>query len=107
MKSRIFGAFILLVVLILSLLCGYEVFSVVALVAALLGYRELFNIKFKERENNIETVKFLGYVSLILITLNNVFYVIEDRVTMIIPILCLTIPIVFYNDSKANLNVRK
>ena len=100
MKSRIFGAIILLGILILSLLCGYKIFAITVLVAALLGYRELFNIRFKERENNIETVKFFGYVSLILVTLNNVFYVVEDRVTMIIPILFLTIPIVFYNDSK-------
>ena len=79
---------------------GYQAFAIVMLVASILGYRELLNIKYGEKENNIEIVRFIGYVSLIMIVLNNVFYSLNDKLTLIIPILGLTIPIVFYNDNK-------
>lgn len=100
MKSRTFGAAILLVILIGSLFVGYEIFAFVMLVSALLGYRELMNVRFKEKNNNIETVKFFGYVSVILVVWNNVFYELDDKLTLILPMLFLTIPIIFYNDGK-------
>ena len=100
MKARTVGAFILLTVLILSLLIGYEVFAIVMLIGAILGYRELINIKYKDKEKNIEIVRFIGYISLILIVFNSIFYEIEEKILLIIPILGLTIPIVFYNDNK-------
>ena len=100
MKNRTLGATILMLVLIGSLLISIELFAVVMLISAILGYRELINIKYGEKEHNFEIVRFIGYVSLIIIVLNNIFYNISDRLTLIIPILGLTIPIVFYNDSK-------
>lgn len=100
MKSRVIGAIILLTVLIGSLLISNVLFAIVILVGAVLGYRELINIKFGDKENNFEVVRFIGYVSLFLVVLNNAFYNIPDRILYVIPILGLTIPIVFYNDSK-------
>ena len=100
MKARTVGAVILLTVLILSLLIGYEVFAIVMLIGAILGYRELINIKYKDKEKNIEIVRFIGYISLILIVFNSIFYEIDEKLLLIIPILGLTIPIVFYNDNK-------
>lgn len=100
MKARTVGAVILLTVLILSLLIGYEVFAIVMLIGAILGYRELINIKYKDKEKNIEIVRFIGYISLILIVFNSIFYEIEEKLLLMIPILGLTIPIVFYNDNK-------
>lgn len=100
MKMRTIGASILLVVLIGSLLIGYKAFAIVMLVCSILGYRELINIKYKEKGFNLEIIKFIGYVSLILLTLNHVFYDIDDKLTIMLPMLGLTIPIVFYNDSK-------
>ena len=100
MKNRTIGAIILMAILILSIMIGYQAFAIVMLVASILGYRELLNIKYGEKENNIEIVRFIGYVSLIMIVLNNVFYSLNDKLTLIIPILGLTIPIVFYNDNK-------
>ena len=70
------------------------------LIGAILGYRELINIKYKDKEKNIEIVRFIGYISLILIVFNSIFYEIEEKLLLIIPILGLTIPIVFYNDNK-------
>lgn len=100
MKSRVVGAIILLILLVGSLLISKVAFSIVILVGAVLGYRELINIKFGNRENKFEIVRFIGYVSLFLVVLNNAFYDIPDRILYVLPILGLTIPIVFYNDSK-------
>ena len=100
MKMRTIGAFLLLMILIISLVIGYKAFSLVMLVGSILGYRELINIKYKEHERNIEVVRFIGYVSLILIVLNNVFYKLDDKILLVISMLGLTIPIIFYNDSK-------
>ncbi len=100
MKSRVVGAFILLVLLVGSLLISKEAFALVILVGAILGYRELMNIKFGKKENNFEIVRFIGYVCLILIVLNSVFYELDSRMLFVIPMLGLTIPIVIYNDSK-------
>ncbi len=100
MKSRTLGAILLLTILIFSLIIGYETFAIVMLLCAILGYRELMNIRFKDKNNSIETVRFFGYVSIILVVWNNVFYTLDDKLTLIIPMLCLTIPIIFYNDGK-------
>ena len=100
MKERVIGAIVLLVALIGSVLIGYQAFAIVMFVVALLGYRELISIKYNNKENNFEFVRFIGYISLLLITLNNVFYSLDDKITIIFPILGLTIPVVFYNNSK-------
>lgn len=100
MKSRTLGAVLLLIVLIGSLLIGYEMFAIVMLISSLLGYRELMNIRFKDKNKDIEVVRFFGYVSIILVVWNNVFYSLDDKLTLIIPMLCLSIPIIFYNDNK-------
>jgi phosphatidate cytidylyltransferase len=100
MRDRTIGAVILLVLLIGSLMIGYQAFALFMAVVSILGYRELINIKYGKKELDIEVVRFVGYISLILITLNNVFYKLDDKITIILPILALTIPIVFYNNSK-------
>ena len=100
MKSRVMGAIILLIVLVGSLVISKYLFAFVMLIGAVLGYRELVNIKYGIKENNFEIVRFIGYVSLIIIVLNNILYSINDRMIFVIPLLGLTIPIVIYNNSK-------
>lgn len=100
MKDRVVGAGILLFLLISSLLINKLAFAVVILVGSILGYRELINIKYGKKENNFEIVRFIGYVSLILIVFNNYLYKIDYQMLFVIPILGLTIPIVLYNNSK-------
>ena len=100
MKSRVMGAIILLIVLVGSLVISKYLFAFVMLIGAVLGYRELVNIKYGTKENNFEIVRFIGYVSLIIIVLNNILYSINDRMIFVIPLLGLTIPIVIYNNSK-------
>ena len=100
MKKRTISAIILLIILIGALLISTKVFSLVMLAAALLGFREIINIKYGESEENIEFIKLIGYVSIILIILNKVFFNINETALIVLPILGLTIPIVFYNNSK-------
>ena len=100
MKDRVVGAGILLFLLISSLLINKLAFAVVILIGSILGYRELMNIKYGKKENNFEIVRFIGYVSLILIVFNNYLYKIDYQMLFVIPILGLTIPIVLYNNSK-------
>lgn len=100
MKKRTIGACLLLVLLIGSVIISYKAFALVMLTAAILGYRELLNIKYGSKERNFEAVRFIGYLSIILVVLNNIFYELTDKLTIILPILGLTIPIIFYNDSK-------
>lgn len=100
MKKRTFGAVILMAILVGSILIGYEAFGLVMLVCSILGYREMMNIKYENREKRIDVIKFIGVISLILLVLNETFFHIHDDLLLLVPLLGLTIPIVFYNDSK-------
>ena len=53
MKKRIIGAGIVLMVLIVSLILGDKVFGIVMTVAAVLGFKELVDIKYKNMANEI------------------------------------------------------
>lgn len=100
MKKRMLSAIILMAILIGSVKIGYKAFGLVILLGTILGYRELVNIRYKEHEKNIEMIRLIGYISLFFIVLNNIFFQINDQLLLLIPMLGLTVPIVFYNDSK-------
>lgn len=100
MKQRTISAIILLIILIGSLVISSKLFGIVMLVTAILGFNEFFNIKYEENSKKLILIRVLGIVSLILLTLNNTFYHIDVNITIILPILLLSMPIVFYNDSK-------
>ena len=100
MKKRLIGASILMVVLISSIIIGYEAFSLVMLIAAVIGYNELFNIKYDKKEKNLDLIRLIGGLGLVLIVLNNIFFKVNSEVLFLVPMLGLTIPIIFYNDSK-------
>ena len=103
MKKRIIGAIIVVAVLVTSIILGEIPFALVVTLSALLGLKELIDIKYEKE--NINLVKFLSGVFLILFLLNNVLYKINDKVLIILPILGLIIPMIFYNDkSKYNIN---
>ena len=52
MKKRIIGAGIVLMVLIVSLILGDKVFGIVMTVAAVLGFKELVDIKYKNKKQS-------------------------------------------------------
>ena len=100
MKKRTISAVILVAILVGSILISYKAFGIVMLIFSCLGFRELLNIKYGEKTKNIEIVKLIGYISLFLIVLNDTFLNLDNKFLMILPMLGLTIPIIFYNDSK-------
>ena len=103
MKKRTLGAIIILVPLITAVLLGEKVFAVVMAVVGLFGLKELIDIKYEKE--NINVVKILSGIFLILLLLNNIFYKIDDKVLIVLPILGLIIPIIFYNNkNKYNIN---
>ena len=103
MKNRIIGAIIVVTVLIVSLLLGEIPFALVMTVAALLGLKELIDIKYEKEK--IDFIKLIAGIFLILLLLNNILFKINDKVLIILPILGLIIPIVFYNNkNRYNIN---
>lgn len=103
MKKRIVGAIIVVAVLVTSILLGELPFAVVVTISALFGLKELIDIKYEKE--NINLVKFLSGVFLILFLLNNILYKINNKVLIILPILGLIVPMIFYNNkSKYNIN---
>lgn len=103
MKKRIVGAIIVVAFLITALVLGDKVFAVTITLAALLGLKELIDIKYDKEK--IDFIKISSGIYLILFLLNNILYKINDKILIILPILGLIIPIVFYNNkNKYNIN---
>ena len=97
MKKRILGAAIVVLILLGGFLLGDKVFAIVMTGVALLGLKELIDIKY-DKNKNITFIKIISYIFLALFLLNNVFYKVDIKLLLILPILFLIIPIVFYND---------
>ena len=99
MKQRTISAIILLAILITGLVISSKVFGVMILIIAILGFNEFFDIKYNKRRE-LEVIRVLGLISLTVITLNNIFYKINLNVTILLPLLMLSLPIIFFNDNK-------
>ena len=97
---RTIGAVILLVILIGSIMIGYEAFGLVMLACSIIGYNELINIKYNNNDRHVDMIRFVGVICLILLVLNEIFFDISSELLLLVPMLGFTIPIVFYNDSK-------
>lgn len=103
MKKRILGGAIVVTILILSLLLGSKVFTIVMATTSLLGLKELIDIKFKNIK--IDFIKVLSGLLLILFLFNNVIFKVDIKALIILSILSLILPIIFYNDkNKYNIN---
>ncbi len=100
MKQRTISAIVLLIILIGSLLISTKLFGIIMMIAAIVGFNELFDIKYKDNLKKYRLIKILGIISLVLIVLNNTFYKIDIKVTVLLPLLMLSMPIVIYNDNK-------
>ncbi len=103
MKKRLIGGALVVIVLIAALVLGEKVFAIAISLAALLGLKELIDIKYKG--NQINLIKFLAGIFLLLFLFNNLFINIEEEILIILPIIGLILPIIFYNDKeKYNIN---
>ena len=103
MKKRLIGAFIVLSVLITSLILGDNVFAIVISIIALLGLKELIDIKYKNR--NIIFIKILTYILLGLFMFNNLVLKFDNKIVICASLILLILPIIFYDDKdKYNIN---
>lgn len=99
MKQRTIGAILLLTVLITCLVVSSKLFGFVMMIIAVLGFNELFNIKYDNNLSKMKFIKLLGIICLIMITLNRTFYMVDMNAVILLPILLLSIPIIFYNNN--------
>ena len=86
MKKRILGGAIVLIVLIASILLGDIPFAITISLVALLGLKELIDIKYKNKD--IKAIKILSSISMVLILLNNTLYTLDIKVLIYLPIFC-------------------
>ena len=100
MKQRTISAIILLVVMIGSMLVNSKLFGLLMLIFAVMGFIEFFDIRYKEKNKRLNLIKLVGIICVLLIAMNNSFYKINMNIVVLIPLLVLSLPIVFYNDSK-------
>ena len=100
LKNRITSGILLVLLIIISLYYDTRIFAILMLISSLLGLYELINIKYKEKTENLDLIKLISYISLGTFVLNGIFYKINMVVTILLPLLGLTIPIIFYNNSK-------
>ena len=99
MKKRTFSAILLLVILITCLCISSKLFGIVMTIVSILGFNEFFDIKYNNQKE-LKIIKILGIICLCLLTLNNIFYNIKIDTLILLPILTLSLPIIFYNDNK-------
>lgn len=105
MKNRIISGFFIVLILVISLYYNTSVFAILMLISSELGLYELINVKYGKKADNIEFIKLIAYLSLALFVMNGVFYDVNYIITILLPLLGLSIPIIFYNDSsKYNIN---
>ena len=100
MKKRTISAIILLVVMIGSMVINSKLFGLLMLLFSIIGYKEFFDIRYEDKNKKLNLIRILGYVCVVLIAMNNTFYKLDMNVMVLLPLLVLSLPIVFYNDSK-------
>lgn len=99
MKSRVIGSIIIISILIISFMMGSKMVATTIALAGCLGFKELMDIKYGDREN-IYFVKVISYVVLILLLFNGVFYHINDNILYTFLVILLILPIIFYDDKR-------
>jgi len=100
MKQRTISAIILLIIMIGSIIINSKLFGVLMLIFSIIGYKEFFDIRYKEKNKKLNLIRLLGILSVIMIAMNNTFYKVDMNIVVLIPLLLLSLPIVFYNDNK-------
>ena len=100
MKQRSISAVILLVIMIGSIIISSKLFGVLMLIFSVIGYREFFDIRYDKKNKKLDLIRVFGILCVLLVAMNNTFYNIDLNVVVLIPLLLLSLPIVFYNDNK-------
>jgi len=72
---------------------------------AVLGLSEFIGVKNKEKNKKLDFINIIGYIFLLLITLNNTYFSIDNMSLIVLPIIALAIPLIIYNNKdKYNIN---
>ena len=100
MKERTISAIILLIMMIGSIVIDSKLFGILMLIFSVLGFLEFFNIRYSEKNKKLDLIRIVGILCLLLIAMNNTFYKLNLNIVVLIPLLVLSLPIVFYNDNK-------
>lgn len=100
MKERTISAIILLSIMIGSIVIDSKLFGILMLIFSVMGFIEFFDIRYKDKNKKLNLIKLIGIICVLLIGMNNTFYKMDMNVVVLIPMLLLSLPIVFYNDSK-------
>ena len=100
MKQRTISAIVLLMFMIGSILINSKLFGLLMLIFSVMGFIEFFDIRYNEKNKKLNLIKLAGIICVLLIAMNNTFYKIDTNAILLIPLLVLSLPIVFYNDSK-------
>ncbi len=101
MKKRTISAIILMALLIGTFVISSKLFGILMLILSLIGFSEFFDVKFrrKVKDKRIFMIKLLGMLMTLLLVLNNTFFKIDLEILNLLPILVLSIPVIFYNDN--------
>ena len=100
MKQRTISAIMLLIIMIGSIVISSKLFGILMLIFSVMGFKEFFDIRYNERNKKLDLIRIIGIICVLLIGMNNTFYKIDMNIVVLIPLLVLSLPIVFYNDSK-------
>ena len=98
MKKRVVSAFLMILIFALSIIISSKIFAILMLICGNMCLKELIDIKYKNKY--IDFVKFVCYLSILILILNGVFFKFNTLFTLIFPILSIITPIIFYNDNK-------
>lgn len=105
MKKRTISAMILMIILIGSMIISSKLFGIVMLLVSILGFNEFFDIKYSDKIKELKSIKVLGIMCMMLVVLNKTFYTLDMNIVILIPLLTLSLPVVFYNNNKVyNIN---
>jgi len=98
LKKRVLSAIVIFIVFATTLLIDSKVFALTMFICGLVSLNELISIKYKNKK--IDFIKFVCFVTTSLIILNGIFFKLDTLFILLLPILLLLSPIVFYNDNK-------
>ena len=100
MKQRTISAIILLIVMIGSILVSSKLFGILMLIFSVLGFKEFFDIRYNEKNKELNLIRIIGIICVLMIAMDNTFYHMNMNILVLTPLLIMSLPIVFYNDSK-------
>ncbi len=97
MKKRTLSAIVLMLLLIGSFIINSKLFSILMLLVSIMGFNEFFTIKYKDNNKCIRLVKYMGMFLVGLIVVGSSLLKIDMNILIMLPLIVLGIPIVFYN----------